>query len=262
MKSALLERELHNDKEEEELLVTAIVKFQKFPKFYLMLGQHYERKMRLSDAKTTYTNGIKECQNCIPLWTSLTRLEEKISGPSRARAVLEKARLKNVKNPDLWLEAIRVEARSNSPQIAFNLLAKALQECPKSGILWAEAIEMESKPAKKARSVDALKRCDQDPNVILAVAKLFWQNRQIEKARTWFNRALALDSDFGDAWAAAYKFEVQNGTIEKQQEILNKCIEAEPHHGELWISVSKDVNSSNFKTEQIVKLVAQKINVN
>jgi pre-mRNA-processing factor 6 len=44
--------------------------------------------------------------------------------------------------------------------------------------------------AKKARSVDALKRCDQDPVVILAVAKLFWESRQLEKARVWFKRYL------------------------------------------------------------------------
>jgi pre-mRNA-processing factor 6 len=46
-----------------------------------------------------------------------------------------------------------------------------LQECPTSGILWAEAIEMEPAPQQKAKSVDALKRCDNDPNVIIAVAK-------------------------------------------------------------------------------------------
>jgi pre-mRNA-processing factor 6 len=262
LKSALLERELGNLAEEESLLNTALEKFPKFHKFYLMLGQLLERKGNIENAKQIYTKGIKECKNCIPLWISLTRLEEKRVGFARARSLLEKARLKNPKCPELWLETIRSELRANdTPLIAFNMLAKALQECPKSGILWAEAIEMESKPAKKARSVDALKRCDQDPHVILAVAKLFWQNRQIEKARMWFNRALSIDPDFGDAWAGAYRFEVQNGTPEKQQDIINRCIDAEPHHGEMWIRLSKDINNFRLKTEQILKLVAQKINV-
>ena len=48
----------------------------------------------------------------------------------------------------------------------------AMQECPASGILWAEAIFMESRPQRKTKSVDALKRCEHDPHVLLAVARL------------------------------------------------------------------------------------------
>ena len=47
----------------------------------------------------------------------------------------------------------------------------ALQEVPKSGILWAESIFMEPRPQRKSRSVDALKKCDNDANVVLAVAR-------------------------------------------------------------------------------------------
>jgi len=42
---------------------------------------------------------------------------------------------------------------------------------------------MELKPKQKAKSVHALKRCDDDPHVILVVAKIFWDDRKIEKAR-------------------------------------------------------------------------------
>ena len=47
----------------------------------------------------------------------------------------------------------------------------ALQECPTSGILWAEAIFLESRPLRKTKSVDALKKCEHDANVLLAVSK-------------------------------------------------------------------------------------------
>ena len=50
-------------------------------------------------------------------------------------------------------------------------MAKALQECPSSGLLWAESIFMESRPQRKTKSVDALKKCEHDPHVLLAVAK-------------------------------------------------------------------------------------------
>lgn len=46
-----------------------------------------------------------------------------------------------------------------------------MQECPAAGILWAEAIFMEARPQRKTKSVDALKRCEHDANVLLAVAK-------------------------------------------------------------------------------------------
>ena len=46
-----------------------------------------------------------------------------------------------------------------------------MQDCPASGILWAEAIFMESRPQRKTKSVDALKRCEHDPHVLLAVAR-------------------------------------------------------------------------------------------
>lgn len=51
------------------------------------------------------------------------------------------------------------------------LMAKAMQECPTSGILWAEAIFLAPRPQRKSRSVDALKKCEHDPHVLLAVAK-------------------------------------------------------------------------------------------
>ena len=47
----------------------------------------------------------------------------------------------------------------------------AMQDCPSSGLLWAEAIFMETRPQRKTKSVDALKKCEHDPHVLLAVSK-------------------------------------------------------------------------------------------
>lgn len=44
-----------------------------------------------------------------------------------------------------------------------------------SGMLWAEDIRMTPKPAQRKRSLDALRRCDNDPLVVLQVAVLFWR---------------------------------------------------------------------------------------
>lgn len=72
------------------------------------------------------------------------------------------------------------------------------------------------------KSLEALKRCDNDPHVITAVARRFWADRKYAKARKWFNRAITLDPNMGDAWAASYAFELQQGTEAEQTDVLNR----------------------------------------
>ena len=67
---------------------------------------------------------IKKCPTSIPLWLLLSRLEERNKQLTKARSILEKARLKNPHCPDLWLEAVRVENRAGLKNIAMTLMAK------------------------------------------------------------------------------------------------------------------------------------------
>lgn len=60
-----------------------------------------------------------------------------------------------------------------------------MQECPTSGILWAEAIFMESRPQRKTKSVDALKRCEHDCHVLLAVARWDYRIHKLGKPRDY-----------------------------------------------------------------------------
>ena len=115
------------------------------------------------------------------------------------------------------------------------------QECPTSGQLWALAIEMEAKPQRKTRSVDAMKKCEHDPHVLLAVSRLFWSDRKVQKCRDWMARCVKysfkplvfltsiplirtvkLDPDFGDAWVNFYKFELVHGTPEQAEEVKKR----------------------------------------
>ena len=255
MKSAIVERELGNTAEERRLLEEGLKLFPSFFKLWLMLGQMEERLDRLQQAKEAYESGLKHCPNSIPLWLSLSTLEERLNGLSKARAVLNLARKKNPQSPELWLAAIRAESRHGLKKEADSLMAKALQECPTSGILWAASIEMVPRPQRKTKSMDALKRCDHDPHVIAAVAKLFWNDRKVEKARNWLNRAVTLAPDVGDFWVMYYSFEVQHGNEETQREVMERCIAAEPKHGEKWTKVSKAVENSHLPTEAILKKV-------
>eukprot|EP01027_Heterolobosea_sp_BB2_P016193 GEZU01023080.1.p1 GENE.GEZU01023080.1~~GEZU01023080.1.p1 ORF type:complete len:983 (-),score=312.18 GEZU01023080.1:84-3032(-) len=246
---------------ERELLDEALDKFPDFDKLWMMRGQWEEQCGTKDAARDVYSKGLKNCPHSIPLWLCLVRLEEADNNMVKVRSILDKARLKNPKNPQLWLAAIRTEIKAGNQKIAQQHLSKALQECPDSGILWAEAIEMEPRPQRNAKSVQALKKCDKDAHVIVAIAKLFWSDRKLDKARSWFTRAVALNPDLGDAWAHYYKFELQHGSEDQQRDVVKRCVEADPHHGELWVSVSKRVENMRIGTEAILKKTAALVTV-
>lgn len=73
------------------------------------------------------------------------------------------------------------------------------------------AIWSEPRPTRKSRSADALRKSADDPLILSTVARLFWAERKIEKARQWFERALTANSDLGDNWGWWLKFERQHG---------------------------------------------------
>ncbi|KAG8513272.1 Pre-mRNA-processing factor 6, partial [Galemys pyrenaicus] len=255
MKSVKLEWVLGGIAAAQELCEEALRHYEDFPKLWMMKGQIEEQEGLVDKAREAYSQGLKKCPHATPLWLLLSRLEEKAGQLTRARAILEKSRLKNPRSPGL-LESVRLEHRAGLKNIANTLMAKALQECPSSGVLWSEAIFLEARPQRRTKSVDALKKCEHDPHVLLAVAKLFWSERKITKAREWFLRTVKIDADLGDAWALFYKFELQHGSEEQREEVRRRCENAEPRHGELWCAVSKDIANWQRKVGEVLVLVA------
>jgi pre-mRNA-processing factor 6 len=199
--------------------------------------------------------GLKACSTSIPLWRIAVLLEERMSGAARARSLLEAARLRLPKCPELWVESVRLERRAGNAKLAETTMAKALQECPTSGVLLAEDIAMAPRAEKKRKCGDAVKKADADPRVVAAVAKLFWADRKYDKARKWFERAVTLDADLGDAWAAYYAFELQHGTPESQAALERRCTAAEPAHGEHWQGVAKRTENRRLSRAEILRRV-------
>ncbi|CEG81837.1 Putative Pre-mRNA splicing factor prp1 [Rhizopus microsporus] len=261
MKSVMLERQMKDYEQCNRLLDEALAKFPTFDKLWMIKGQLEDTQGNTTKARETYNQAVKNCPKSVTLWVLLALLEEKLKMVTKARASLEKARFLNPRNPNLWVQAIRIEKRNNNVNVAKSLAAKALQECPTSGSIWTEIIYMEARPQRKARSVDALKKCEHDPIIVTTVARLFWADRKIEKARNWFQKAIQIDPDQGDSYAWWYKFELQHGTKEQQDIVIKRCVASEPRHGECWQSVAKDVSNVGKKTEDILKLCAQKLEV-
>ncbi|KRX96568.1 Pre-mRNA-processing factor 6, partial [Trichinella pseudospiralis] len=259
MKSAKLEWCLNELDEALDLIKQGVEMYPESEKLWMMVGQLYASKGDIESARKAYAEGLKHCSGCIAMWILAAQFEEEQDCFIRARALLEKARLKNPKNPSLWLAAIRIEQRGGFGEAALNLLARALQDCPNAGLLWAEAIQIESRPARKSKSVDALRKCEHDPHVLLAVSKLFWSERKVNKAREWFNRTVKVDPDLGDSWAYYYKFEQVHGTEEQQSDVRNRCIQAEPRHGELWCSYSKKIANWRCSVGEILDKLVQNL---
>lgn len=257
MKSAMIERELHHDKEEEAFLVEGLRNFSTFPKLWMMLGQFHERRNNLERARETYQAGLRLCPASLPLWKLAVNLEERVVGVAKARTLLESARLKNPKSSLLWLESIRLEHRHHNDKQVETLMARALQECPQSGILLAEDIDIAPRSVQKRKSLDALQKADTDPYVVLSVAKLFWHDRKYDKAQKWFERATSLNPDLGDAWIWWAYFETEQGNDNQRIEVELKCKQAEPKHGERWQSIAKIPANRQNSTIDTLRLGVQ-----
>jgi len=242
-----------------ELLGQAVEQEGDEPKLWMMRGQIEQQGGNLDGAREIFGRGRKKCPNSVPLWILSARLEMAAKNYTRARSILERGRTINENCDELWLEAVRVEqaCTSNTSSTSKNIMAKALQDCPASGRLWAHAIFMEDKPARRTKSVDALKKCENDPKVLLAVARLFLSEGKNKKARSWFMRTVKLDPDYGDAWAAYYKFELQHGDEDRQAKLIKHCANADPRHGELWQSFTKNVEHWKKPTAEMLAMAAK-----
>ncbi|KAH9217676.1 PRP1 splicing factor, N-terminal-domain-containing protein [Leptodontidium sp. 2 PMI_412] len=256
MKSVAFERQLGDLDAALDLVNQALQLFPGAAKLWMMKGQIYESDGKLPQAREAYGTGTKACTKSVPLWLLYSRLEERVGNVVKARGVLDRARLAVPKSPELWTESVRLERRANNMSQAKNLMAQALQQVPTSGLLYTESIwHLEARTQRKPRALEAIKKVDNDPILFVTIARIFWGERRLEKAQNWFEKAILLDSDIGDAWAWYYKFLMQHGTDEKRADVIAKMILSEPRHGEVWQSVAKDPKNARKSQEDVLKLV-------
>ncbi|KAJ5322180.1 hypothetical protein N7541_007460 [Penicillium brevicompactum] len=259
-KSVAYERQLGNIDEALDLVNQGLQLFPNGDKLWMMKGQLYESQNKIPQAREAYGTGTRACPKSPALWLLAARLEEKAGVIVRARSLLDRARLAIPKNPELWLESVRIERRAKNMSQAKTLAARALQEVPTSGLLWSERIwHLEPRSQRKARGLEAMRKCDNDPVLLIAIARVFWAERNLEKTMTWFEKAIVSDSDYGDGWAYYYNFLMEYGTEEKRADVVTKCVTVEPKHGEVWQSISKDPANTYKTTEEILHMVANQL---
>lgn len=260
IKSVAFERQQGDREAALDLVNQGLQRYPKAAKLWMQKGQIYDSKGMLPQAREAFNNGTRACPQSVPLWLLATRTEEKAGVLVKARSILDRARLAVPKNPELWTESVRLERRAGNIAAANQKMAQALQECPTSGLLWSERIwHLEARTQRKPRTLEAIKKNESDPVLYVTVARVFWGERKLDKAVNWFEKAIILDPDIGDSWAYYLKFLRQHGTEEKQEETISKCVLSEPKHGEVWQSVAKAPENAKLGVEEILKLVASKL---
>lgn len=255
-KSVAFERQQGNDNVALDLVIAALQIYPKQAKLHMQKGQIYTAQRKIPQAREAYNIGTRACPTSVPLFLLLSRLEEASGVVVKARSVLERGIMSSPKSAELRLEAIRVERRAGNTPQAKVLMAKALQALPTSGVLWSESIwHLEPRTQRKPRSLEAIKKCDNDPTLFVTVARVFWGERKLDKAANWFEKAIVLDADLGDTWGWYLKFLNQHGTEEKITDLIAKAVSNEPKHGEIWQGVAKDPRNAGIGVEGVLKKV-------
>jgi pre-mRNA-processing factor 6 len=260
LKSAVLERELGNFEAALDLCNEALQMWPGSWKLHAIKGQIYEFDLsRMKEAQNAYSIGTRASPQSPVLYILLAHIQEKAGSVVQARSTLDRAKQQNPKTPSLLCEAVRLERRQNNIPAAQKIMAGALQECPTSGLLWAEKImHLEARTQRKPRALEAIKKVENDPLLFVVVARIFWAERRLDKASTWFLKAITLQSDFGDAWVWYYKFLLQHGKEETIQDTIQKAVLAEPKYGEIWQSVAKDPKFARKGVEEILKIAVER----
>eukprot|EP01039_Chlorochromonas_danica_P003475 gene3475-3807_t len=211
LKKALFEREEGAFEACVATLRLGIQRFSTFTKYYLMLGQVLGEDLHnIDQARIAFQDGLKTIPTCATLWKALLRLEETSRGLLKARSIGEKARLSCPKNAEVWVECLRLERRHAQASTSITnavlskhyqgLAARALADCPTSGLVHKEILLHIPRNQYKSRAVEALKKCSQDSEALLAVARLFDRCHLPLKATKYFERALALQPRHGDVY--------------------------------------------------------------
>ena len=257
MKAAVLERELGGYEDALDIVNQGLQTWPSSWKLHAIKGQIYELMSKLKEAQEAYSIGTRVSPKSPVLYVLLSRIQEKAGAIVKARSTLDRGRQQNPKTDTLLVEAVRLERRQNNISAAQKIMAAALQECPTSGLLWAEKImHLEPRTQRKSRALEAIKKVEKDPLLFVVVARIFWSERRLDKALTWFTKAIVLDPDFGDGWVWYFRFLEQHGTEEKKAEAIERCIGAEPRHGEIWQRVKKDPKNFRKNIGDLLKIAA------
>lgn len=244
------------------MLVKALQRCPASTELWIMKGKYAIDRKRFDEAFKAYTSGIKYSNDSVPLRLLLSELEEKYGYLKNARDYLME-RLTNSSDKCilLWISAINLELRAGDLENANAILSEALRKFPNSSDIWIQAIQMEKRSKRRDKIKEAIVFCGNNPNFLLTVSKMFFDEGEVNKCRKWFNKAVEADPSFGDTWACFYKFEKLWGNEKQAVDVELRCMEAYPTNGNLWCEFKNIYLNSNCTTREILGAVSKEINI-
>ena len=231
-------------------LISGISKHPKYPRLYLLLCQ---LEPDISSKRSALDLGMKQCPESSSIWIQAASLEESQNNAIRARFILEKAR-RHCQSEEVWAASVGLEVRSGLRKAAEMLIIEGLRKYPQSGRLWTAAIQLEPRATRKAKIVDALDKCADSPEVMLEAAKLFWEERKMEKARLWFRKCVDFAGKWGDAGIYWYLFETQQEDC-RAEEVMNLVKDRQFKYGDVWELTDK-LKSTRQRVEEGAEIAA------
>jgi pre-mRNA-processing factor 6 len=213
----------------QKTLEEGIQRYPNYPRLYLLLADLFPDPVH---KRNSLDSAMRKCPDSAVVWIRAARFEESQGASIKSRYLLDKAR-RHCLDPAVWQESARLEIRLNNLKAAQGLVLEGLKLYPKSGVLWAEAIRLEPRQTRKAKTVDALEKCEEAPEVLVEAARLFWEDRKMEKARLWFRKSLSKAGKWGDAVIYFYQFE-QEQTDSHAEELLQEVATSKYKYGEVW----------------------------
>lgn len=227
------------------------------PKFYLEKSNLHKLQNEEEDIKNTLEAGIKACVNNEKLYIALSSYYfHKLKNVIKARSLLEDGLSKHPSSDILHHARVKLEiAVDNQPQ-AHRLLSKAISIKPNSPILWCDNIKLASKQQLRTTYALALKKTNDDPMVILAIAKDLWKGGKIDKADQFFKACRDKDPAYGDMYIFYYAFLLNYGSREDIKGLEKGIFGNSPLHGHKWEAILRENLMRNVDDLQLLREAA------
>lgn len=248
MKRINFEESLGNYKVTLDIVDEGLKKFPTNEFLYIKKGEIFTHLKEFESAKQSFVLGIELCQKNELLFIKLAEFYEKyFNNPIKSRSVLDQGISLHPKSDILHHSRLTLELKSDNRIHAQRLLSKALSLIPFSPLLWRDNIELATRQQVKNIYSMALKKTNDNPLIILAVARDLWKSGKIDKANQFFKACIEKDINYGDAYIYYYAFLLKFGSKEEMIKLEEQVLlHFELLHGTQWHELLR----KNIKTEE------------
>lgn len=237
-----------------------VVEFPEFYKFYLQIGQIYEKEIGdFKESVSWYHKGEQKFPNYTLFSISLSSVYATgIKNIAKARSVLEMALAKSPRDENLYQSLVQLERSQQNVDQANLLIERALRLLPESPVIWSEKLKSlagRKSSTKKIIFKDALTKTKNNYLILLHIALSFYEEGQYKVAMKWLQRAIKAQPQYGDIWIWLARTHQQLKL--DLDDIYNKVNLYEPKYGPEWIQVTKGTSTQYLTPSQVVLYLLQ-----